>query len=85
MQSAQASEANEGQLLEGYLSPVQLAGQLGISVRTLSRWHIQRIGPKRCTVGKLILYRIDAVRAWLESREAECPQPSGIRHAEMGR
>ncbi len=71
MKSLRESEQNGTTLLEGYLTPAQLAQQLGVSVRTLSRWHAQRIGPARCTVGKLILYRINAVHEWLEGRENE--------------
>ena len=61
-------------LLDGYLTPAQLAEQLGVSLRTLSRWHAQRIGPKRVTNGRLILYRADAVREWLDSREGHAPR-----------
>ena len=71
MKHPRESGQNGATLLEGYLAPAQLAEQLGVSVRTLSRWHAQRIGPARCTVGKLILYRIDAVHEWLEGRENE--------------
>jgi hypothetical protein len=53
-----------------YVTPDQLAQHLGMSVRTLSRWHARRIGPPRCSVGKLILYRVTAVRAWLAESEA---------------
>jgi hypothetical protein len=52
-----------------YVTPNQLAQSIGVSVRTLSRWHAQRIGPPRCSVGKLILYRVPAVRAWMAERE----------------
>lgn len=64
-----------GGLLDGYLTPAQLADQLGVSLRTLSRWHAQRIGPRRVTNGRLILYRADAVREWLEAREGHAPKP----------
>ena len=63
-------------LLEGYITPPELAAQLGISLRTLCRWHVQRIGPKRITNGRLILYREAAVREWLETRETQgAPRP----------
>ncbi|MBI4968213.1 MAG: helix-turn-helix domain-containing protein [Rhodospirillales bacterium] len=64
-----------GGLLDGYLTPAQLAEQLGVSLRTLSRWHAQRIGPRRVTNGRLILYRADAVREWLDSSEGHAPKP----------
>ena len=65
---------NPGGLLDGYLTPAQLAEQLGVSLRTLSRWHAQRIGPRRVTNGRLILYRTDAVREWLDVGEGHAPQ-----------
>src|SRR3954451_5385206 len=52
-----------------YVTPEQLAQHLGKSTRTLARWHARRIGPPRCSVGKLILYRVAAVRTWLAERE----------------
>jgi excisionase family DNA binding protein len=52
-----------------YITPKELAQQLGKSLRTLYRWDELRIGPPRVVVGKLILYRREAVMAWLRSRE----------------
>ena len=60
-------------VLTGFITPVQLAAQLNVSVRTLSRWHAQRIGPPRCAIGKLIVYSIDAVRNWLLASGAGDP------------
>lgn len=57
--------------LAGFMTPQDLAARLGISQRTLSRWHARRIGPARCVVGKLILYRVDAVRDWLAAQEEQ--------------
>jgi hypothetical protein len=67
-----------------YVTPDQLAQHLGMSVRTLSRWHARRIGPPRCSVGKLILYRVTAVRAWLAESEA-IPVALGTRQAGVQR
>ena len=75
MEDTQTHESAEGALLEGYLTPRQLSEQLGVSLRTLSRWHLRRIGPRRITKGRLILYRADAVREWLESNEGHAPTP----------
>ncbi|MBF0169409.1 MAG: helix-turn-helix domain-containing protein [Alphaproteobacteria bacterium] len=57
--------------LAGFLTPKQLAAELGISLRTLARWHARRIGPARCVIGKLIRYRLDAVKEWLAANETE--------------
>jgi hypothetical protein len=64
-----------------YVTPDQLAQHLGVSVRTLSRWHARRIGPPRCSVGKLILYRVAAVRAWMAEREFTPVTPAMRRSA----
>lgn len=67
--STDPSATGDSQLLVGFLTPSDLAQQLGISPRTLARWHAQRIGPARCRVGRLILYRVEAVRAWMIEQE----------------
>jgi hypothetical protein len=56
-----------GSTTEEYLTPEQLAQELGISERTLSRWHRLRIGPPRASIGKLQLYPKAATREWLAS------------------
>jgi hypothetical protein len=56
-----------GSTTEEYLTPEQLAHELGISERTLSRWHRLRIGPPRASIGKLQLYPKAATREWLAS------------------
>lgn len=51
------------------LKPKIVAEQLGISLRTLNRWHAQRVGPARCKVGRTVLYRKASVDIWLEQNE----------------
>jgi excisionase family DNA binding protein len=51
------------------LRPADVAELLGVSQRTLSRWHALRVGPPRCKVGRTVLYRKPAVDAWLEKNE----------------
>ncbi len=51
------------------LTPTELAERLGVSARTLSRWHLLRKGPPRVEVGRLIAYRIEAVENWLQANE----------------
>ena len=63
---------------DDYLTQQDLARELHVSVRTLARWHVERIGPPRIVVGRLLLYRRVAVREWLESRE-EQPRRKGRR------
>lgn len=52
-----------------YLDREALALALSVHVRTLDRWHVERRGPPRTTVGRRILYRAEAVREWLKANE----------------
>jgi predicted DNA-binding transcriptional regulator AlpA len=54
-----------------YMKPTEVASQLGVSLRTLSRWQALRVGPPRAKVGRTVLYRIAAVEAWLSQNESQ--------------
>jgi predicted DNA-binding transcriptional regulator AlpA len=48
----------------------QAACLLGVSPRTLDRWHLLRIGPPRVTLGgRKVRYRLSSLDAWVRSRE----------------
>lgn len=51
------------------LTPKEAAKLLGVSTRTLSRWHALRVGPARCKIGRKVLYRREAVNVWLAQNE----------------
>ena len=51
------------------LSKKDAACLLGVSERTLDRWHAFRVGPARITAGRRVLYRIEAVTDWLRANE----------------
>ena len=55
--------------LGDYLTEKQLAEELGRSVRHLKRWRAQGLGPPVTRIGRTAVYKIDSVRAWLESHE----------------
>ena len=61
--------AQQSPLLSDYYTPTQLANELRVTKRTLSRWEAHRIGPPRIKVGRQILFRRESVDAWLEPRE----------------
>jgi hypothetical protein len=63
-------------VLNGYLTPPELAAQLGVCPRTLARWHRDRTGPPRSVVGRRILYRAESVTAWLAKREKNFDEES---------
>ncbi len=77
-------ERSNGRLLAEYLTPAETASQLGVSVRTLDRWHLLRVGPPRTELGKKIYYRREAVAAWIRDQERPHP-PAGGRHAGIAR
>ena len=56
-------------LRQHILIPSQVTELLGISRRTLDRWHARRIGPPRISAGRIIVYRRSAVEAWLKANE----------------
>jgi hypothetical protein len=58
-----------GSVLDGYLTPTQLAAQLGCCEKTLARWHAARSGPPRVNIGRRLLYRRTAVADWLQRKE----------------
>ena len=54
-----------------YVTAGQLARMLGVTVRTLTRWNAARRGPPRIKVGRLVLFDIDKLPAFLGSHETE--------------
>jgi predicted DNA-binding transcriptional regulator AlpA len=78
-----APVAPSGALLAHFLTPEELAAQLGISPRTLNRWHALRRGPPRLMIGRKPYYRGSSVEKWLESRERgfDDAEPPRRRHA----
>ena len=57
-------------LMAGWISRLDLARELGLSVDTLRRWDDRRIGPACVRAGRKIYYRRAAVLDWLEKQES---------------
>lgn len=51
------------------LTKADTAKFLGVSERTLDRWHAQRKGPARVSAGRRVLYKLSGLSAWLDSNE----------------
>src|SRR5437867_6923161 len=66
-------------VLAGLLDQKQLATELELSVRTLSRWHVLRRGPARIRVGRKIFYEVTAVREWLTAHREPMVRPPESR------
>ena len=52
-------------LLTGMYTRQQLAVEFGFTCDTLCRWEARQIGPPCTRIGRRVLYRRDAVEAWL--------------------
>ena len=76
----QEAHENAG-LLADYLTPAQVAEELGVNPRTLDRWYQLRRGPVRTRIGKRVLYARKDVADWLAAnREVNRgPQHNGRR------
>jgi excisionase family DNA binding protein len=51
---------------ERLLSPEEVAGYLGVPVKTLFQWRYKGVGPRGLRVGRHLRYRAEDVEAWLE-------------------
>ena len=51
---------------ERLFSPEEVAGYLGVPVKTLFQWRYKGVGPRALRVGRHLRYRAEDVEAWLE-------------------
>jgi hypothetical protein len=58
-----AAHERLARILAGYLTPSELAAELGISERALSQ------GPPRVLIGRTPYYKRSSIERWLASRE----------------
>ena len=56
-------------VLDGYLTPIELTQQLGVTTRTLQRREVEPSEPTRTVFNRKIFYRVTTVLRWLESKE----------------
>jgi hypothetical protein len=69
-------------VLAGLFTPKGLALELGVTERTIARWHQYRIGPPRVRIGRKVYYRKDSVIAWVracENSEPRAHRASGLQ------
>jgi hypothetical protein len=61
--------------LDDFITRAEVLEMLNISERTLQRLDQRREGPPKIRVGNTVIYRREAIRLWLISRET----PSSLR------
>ena len=66
-------------LLGGWISRLDLALELGVTVETLRRWEAIRFGPPCVRAGRKVFYRRDGVHDWLQVQEVPVPRRAGGR------
>lgn len=59
---------SEDGVLADYLSRSQLANDLGVTVRTISRWRIHGNGPIATKIAGRVLFKRDDVMRWIEQQ-----------------
>ena len=57
-----------GNAIEALLNEHDVARITGLSVASVRRWRLLRQGPKYLKIGAAVRYRIEDIRAWLDSR-----------------
>jgi hypothetical protein len=68
-----------GGLLSGWISRLELAIELGLTIDTLRRWEARRFGPPCVRAGRKVYYRRDAVHDWLQLQEVPTQRRAGGR------
>jgi hypothetical protein len=66
-------------LMSGWISRLDLALELEVTVDTRLRGEKLRFGPPCVRAGRKIYYRRDAVQDWLMLQEAPAPRRAGAR------
>ena len=75
----ESTNASNGIVTSEYLTPEQLAAELGRGVHTLNRWERDGTGPARTRVGRRTLYRRISVLEWLKGLETLPGRPAPQR------
>ncbi|MGI3213198.1 helix-turn-helix transcriptional regulator [Roseovarius tibetensis] len=78
-ETATSPRSSKPSLLSGWISRLDLALELGVTVETLHRWEKLRFGPPCVRAGRKIYYRREAVQDWLMQQEAPAPGRRGGR------
>ena len=78
-EAATSHRSPKPRLLSGWISRLDLALELGVTVETLRRWEKLRFGPPCVRAGRKVYYRRDGVHDWLQQQEVSIPRRAGGR------
>jgi hypothetical protein len=65
------NDSGAGPVLKDWISREDLARELGVTVDTLRRWALRRVGPSFTKAGRRVLYSRQSVNDWLQSLEVQ--------------
>ena len=71
----------ESNIVLGYIDEDEYCRQRGISLRTAQRDRQLRQSPPYTIIGQRVMYRIEAVRAWLLDRERQVERKASAPRA----
>jgi len=71
----------ESNIFLGYIDEDEYCRQRGISLRTAQRDRQLRQSPPYTIIGQRVMYRIEAVRAWLLDRERQVERKASAPRA----
>ena len=54
--------------IEALLNEYEVARVTGLSVASVRRWRLRKIGPRATKIGAAVRYKPEDVKAWLDSR-----------------
>lgn len=60
-----------------HLTDVEVAAELGVSVRTVRGWRMRGGGPKYRRIGRSVRYPVSELERWLEERTRESTSDPG--------
>lgn len=77
-ESTVASPDGDGAFYSGerLLGPEDLAGYLGVPLKTIYRWRYRGEGPASYRVGRHVRYKLEDVEAWLQARREQNGRPA---------
>lgn len=95
MDSAQATRPHRGRhasfeaacqrcLHTEYLDTISTARLLGLSARTLEKWRVTGGGPPYIRLGRRVVYSVEDLRAYVESRRRTSTSDGAERHTPVG-